>query len=516
LTENGGRYALIVAVSNYRDSKLDNLRAPLVDAKRLAAVLRNPEIGRFDVAVATNEEESQLRRRIATFFAGRSPEDLLLAHFSCHGVRDEDGKLYLAARDTEVGHMLSATGIAADWLDEQMGRTRSKRVVLMLDCCFSGLFPFGARARAGADVNVQQHLEGRGRAVITASNAIEYAFEGNRRSGRGQRSFFTEAVVEGLESGKADLDGDKEISVEDLYQYVYERVRDRRPQQNPTKMDKLQGMVYIAHSAYEAPTEPATLDHRLIAATISPFAAVRLGAIHELERLTRSNDPAVALAAHQTLGPMLDDDSVSVKQAARAVLHDRDAGSDLPSFPAKRQTEKQVVNQARKAAPTNQRAKDTPTTRQQPKRKPPVAERAYALVLGQPGITIPELAAKMGIKQNLLYRALPGLEQERRIIKKGRGWYPSATAEQPAIQDASELATLWFLPVYPGHTVPEIAAKMGVTQNSLSLALRSLEQQGKVTQNEHRWYPVKPEDRPNLKAHAFSDLWKFGTGRSEP
>lgn len=52
------------------------------------------------------------------------------------------------------------------------------------------------------------------------------------------------------------------------------------------------------------------------------------------------------------------------------------------------------------------------------------AAEALTLVKGQPGITIPELAAKMGIKQNYLYRVLPGLEQEKKVRKEGRGWYP--------------------------------------------------------------------------------------------
>ena len=52
------------------------------------------------------------------------------------------------------------------------------------------------------------------------------------------------------------------------------------------------------------------------------------------------------------------------------------------------------------------------------------AAEALSFVQGQPGITIPELAAKMGIKQNYLYRVLPGLEQESKVEKKGRGWYP--------------------------------------------------------------------------------------------
>ena len=52
------------------------------------------------------------------------------------------------------------------------------------------------------------------------------------------------------------------------------------------------------------------------------------------------------------------------------------------------------------------------------------AAQALSFVKGQPGITIPELAAKMGIKQNYLYRVLPGLEQEGKVSKRGRGWHP--------------------------------------------------------------------------------------------
>jgi hypothetical protein len=51
------------------------------------------------------------------------------------------------------------------------------------------------------------------------------------------------------------------------------------------------------------------------------------------------------------------------------------------------------------------------------------ATEAVSLVQGQPGITIPELAVKMGIKQNYLYKVLPGLEKEGKLQKKGRGWY---------------------------------------------------------------------------------------------
>jgi len=52
--------------------------------------------------------------------------------------------------------------------------------------------------------------------------------------------------------------------------------------------------------------------------------------------------------------------------------------------------------------------------------------QALQFVQGQPGITIPELAAKMDIKQNYLYRVLPALEQEGKIRKQGRGWHPKS------------------------------------------------------------------------------------------
>jgi len=47
------------------------------------------------------------------------------------------------------------------------------------------------------------------------------------------------------------------------------------------------------------------------------------------------------------------------------------------------------------------------------------------IVREQPGVTVPELAARMGIKQNYLYRILPGLAQEGKVRKEGRGWHPT-------------------------------------------------------------------------------------------
>jgi hypothetical protein len=51
------------------------------------------------------------------------------------------------------------------------------------------------------------------------------------------------------------------------------------------------------------------------------------------------------------------------------------------------------------------------------------ANQALDLVKSRPGITIPELADAMGIKQNYLYRVMPGLAEEGKVSKSGRGWH---------------------------------------------------------------------------------------------
>jgi CRP-like cAMP-binding protein len=70
------------------------------------------------------------------------------------------------------------------------------------------------------------------------------------------------------------------------------------------------------------------------------------------------------------------------------------------------------------------RAKSSGTGRRgRPKGSGTRAIQALELVKARPGITIPELAESMGIKQNYLYRVMPGLAEEGKVTKSGRGWH---------------------------------------------------------------------------------------------
>jgi winged helix-turn-helix DNA-binding protein len=53
------------------------------------------------------------------------------------------------------------------------------------------------------------------------------------------------------------------------------------------------------------------------------------------------------------------------------------------------------------------------------------AIQALELVNANPGISITELADRMGIKANYLYRVMPTLQKEGKVRKRGRGWHPA-------------------------------------------------------------------------------------------
>ena len=318
---DGTRSALIVASDEYTDPGLRRLRAPASDARALAAVLQDPGIGGFEVRTLLNEPAHVVNLAVEEFFADRGPSDLLLVHFSCHGVKDEDGELYLAAPNTVLGR-LGATAVAAGFVSRRMTRSRSRRVVLLLDCCYAGAFERGLVARAGTEMGIGQQFGGRGRAVITASSAMEYAFEAGELAGTREvpPSVFTSALVQGLATGEADRDQDGLVGLDELYDYVYDKVRAATPNQTPGKWTfGVEGELYIARRSRPV-TTPAPLPPELLQAIESPLAGIRGGAVQELTGILRSRHAGIALAARLALEQLTGDDSRAVAAAAGAAL----------------------------------------------------------------------------------------------------------------------------------------------------------------------------------------------------
>ncbi|MEU9486546.1 DnaJ C-terminal domain-containing protein [Streptomyces decoyicus] len=129
-----------------------------------------------------------------------------------------------------------------------MARCRARTIVVLLDCCYSGAFLPGTK---GDDyVQVKEELAGHGRAILTATNRTEYAWEGDHlEASAPQPSRFTGALIEGLRSGDADTDHDGRITVTELYDYVYEYLHHSGARQRPRMWADLEYRVTLARTA---------------------------------------------------------------------------------------------------------------------------------------------------------------------------------------------------------------------------------------------------------------------------
>jgi YVTN family beta-propeller protein len=311
--------ALLIATYQYDDSGLRKLIAPAQDAESLAAVLKDPDIAGFEVTTLINEPHHVVGEAIGTFYRDRRRDDLTLLYFTGHGLKDDDGRLYLAMTNTRRDTLLF-TALSAEQIDQAMEGCASRQKVLILDCCYSGAFPAGRLAKADTEVHALERFQGRGRTVLTASDATQYSFEGNKLRGEAAQSVFTSYLVTGLRDGSADLDGDGDITLDELYSYVYERVVEELPQQRPKKQDNVEGRTIIARNINWS--MPAYLRN----AISSPIATDRLGAVDALAHLYRIGNETVRARALAEIQRLADDDSRSVSAAAAARL-----GAILPA-----------------------------------------------------------------------------------------------------------------------------------------------------------------------------------------
>ena len=323
---DGRRTALIVASDEFEHPGLNRLQAPMADAEALAAVLGDPEIGGFEVQVVHNAPSHAVQGSIEDLFAEGRPDDLLLLHFSGHGLKSDSGELFLAATNTRPDR-LASTSVSADFVQRCMRGSRARSIVLFLDCCYGGAFGEGVAVRAAGPANVLDSFPagklggGRGRAVISASSAMEYAFEGSALATDDQKqpSVFTAAVVEGLRTGAADRDEDGLVSLSELYDYVFDQVRAHNPNQTPSRDIELQGELYVARSRRRR-VRAVPLPPDLGAAVQDANMYTRLGAVGELRARLASPDPGVALGALHALQDVARSDTSYVADAAREAL----------------------------------------------------------------------------------------------------------------------------------------------------------------------------------------------------
>lgn len=254
-----GRRALLIATDKYADNRLPRLFAPLSDVKRLAAVLRDPDIAGFDVLPTLyNRPSVAVGAAIGKFYRDARRDDLVLLYISGHGLKDLDDHLYLAMTNSKLDN-LDFSAVPSRWLRGVMDECRSKRKVLILDCCYAGAFPPGTRRKGEAAVDILAQLRGHGTVVLTSSDAMRSSFEDYDVTEAGQppSSVFTRFLVAGLKTGQADLDEDGVITLDELYRYVHDRVTELRPEQRPKRIADIEGDIVIARNINWAVPQPS-------------------------------------------------------------------------------------------------------------------------------------------------------------------------------------------------------------------------------------------------------------------
>lgn len=153
-----------------------------------------------------------------------APEDLLIVYLALHGLPDAGGDLYLLTHDTDPNRLIG-TGLAQRDVEYGLSKAGAKRIVLLADACHSGavgLAKPGKRGLVLAETNrlIRQLADTRpGTALLTASSASEFSFEGDQWD----HGVFTFHLLEGLR-GKGDANGDRLVTVRELFDFVYREV----------------------------------------------------------------------------------------------------------------------------------------------------------------------------------------------------------------------------------------------------------------------------------------------------
>ncbi len=214
------RYAILIGSSRYPDEPgLTKLRCPENDVDALDAVLRSPDFGGFtETFVFKNRPSHEILEKIETVLADAGRDDLVLIYFSGHGKLNPAGQLCLATVNTKI-KALGSTSLPVSWIKSYFDHSASSKKVFLLDCCYSGAA--GKAFIKGDDDQLRLMSRGQGTFIMTASTGIEVAEE---KEGD-EFGLFTKHLVQGIRSGEADKDEDGFVDMQELYEYVHEKVQ---------------------------------------------------------------------------------------------------------------------------------------------------------------------------------------------------------------------------------------------------------------------------------------------------
>lgn len=231
---NGRRHAMLVGTSEY--DELQSLRCAEEDVRAMQDALVDEAVGGFEDAtpfVTGTTRDAVLSHAEKLLTETADEGDTVLLYFSGHGLTDAAGSLYLAVKDTRK-NAVAQTGIPVEQLLRYLGDSRCEQALLIFDCCFSGNVRGNFRALAANSL-----------AILASSGDEQLSYEGKE----GERnSIFTSFLVDGLQTGNADLDRDGDILVDEAYRYTNNLVAATTLPQTPMYFAAAEGELLLGRN----------------------------------------------------------------------------------------------------------------------------------------------------------------------------------------------------------------------------------------------------------------------------
>jgi len=245
------RYAVVIGVSRYRDSRIQSLHFADKDAESFRDFLLDSNGGGVqpeNLIFLENQDASfaRIRSALFDFLIKPGPDDLAIIYFAGHGVNDSrrPDNYYLLGYDTDAEN-LASTGVPMWDLPTLFERTLRANVVTLVDACHSAAIGQTVPNLINGRWTVTSRGNAR-RAIITASDVAEFSSESEKWGGG--HGVFTWFLLRGLQ-GEADANHDHQVSVGELFDFIHRQVvSETAGSQTPTALAGLsRGLVMTPH-----------------------------------------------------------------------------------------------------------------------------------------------------------------------------------------------------------------------------------------------------------------------------
>lgn len=215
-------YAVVVGVGKY--TAMPSLKFTDDDAYRFYSHLKSPEGGALpDDQIAVLVDEGATRENVLgtmrQYFLKADENDVVLLYFSGHGLEgcflpvDYDGF------NNKIRH---------EEIKKIFMQSRAKHKLCIADACHSGSLDYNANfaAKGPTPVSLQRYYQAfeesdGGIALLMSSKAEELSLEDHGL----RQGVFTYYVLQGMK-GAGDRNGDYLVTIKELYNYVYAKVRE--------------------------------------------------------------------------------------------------------------------------------------------------------------------------------------------------------------------------------------------------------------------------------------------------